>query len=362
MPVQVRAQDDSREDRLGEPVSPSAASHAVGVLTVPAGQGGVGRGLLEIVARLLAWCEPEPHPAWGDLVGALGSRQDGAPDRAWTIVVSDEAGFSPEPRGSVQSPLARAIAFDLSLDCNTLRQVSPQPFSRTSRGHALDALTIDNARRARITGVFADPDDATTLTLVLFAESRSESPGRWHAQPLATLRRAPSRGEPGPRFPLEFDLGEQWGGVLVAGADLVLGLEPGSDAISTGERLEDWGSKRVDALRVLGSGLDGRVWVWPGASGPESLVIGLPLARGSTDRRIADGLRTIFGGRLVWGRDLSGRATATLALGGDNRPAEPGDRMLSLRFITIAERTTLTVATDAADLDAAVETLADIPQ
>src|SRR5690606_32959337 len=133
---------------------------------------------------------------------------------------------------------------------------SPQPFSRTARGRALDALSIDNARRARLTGVYADPGDEETVTLVLFTESRAQAPGRWNARPLATITPAPLRGEdPRGAVPVQVDFGERWPGVVFAAADLALGLDAGSDTISGAERLEGFGLSRVGALRQLAAGL-----------------------------------------------------------------------------------------------------------
>ncbi len=355
----MSAQDQQAEDRPGEE---GLAGQAVCVLTIPGAQHEIGVELLTIAARVLAWVEPTPHAEWDQLFDALVSSQDGTADRAWTVQVRDEDGFWPEVQREVSPLLAQSVAFDLSLDCNAFRTASPQPFSRSSRGRVLDALMIDNARRARLSGVYADHDDTGVLTLVLFTESRAQQPGRWRAQPIARAQRAANRGDPEPPHPLEIDFGEQWEGVLYSLADLVLGLDPASEAISTRERLEAWGGRRVGAVRSIVTGFEGRVWVWSALSSPENIVVGLPLARGASARGIAGNLRTIFGQRLVWGRDEVGRATATLALIRENRPPAAGDRTLSMRFVTIVDRTTLTIVMEAGDLDDAVETLADIPQ
>ena len=276
-------------------------------------------------------------------------------------MLADDRGLGLEARESTVMPAAQTVAFDVALDCNTFRRASPQPFSRSAAGRVLDSLTIDNARRARLTGVFADPDDLSVMTLVLFTESRAEAPGRWQALRVGTAALAAHRGEPGAVRPIELDLRELWSGLLFSATDCVLGVDPACEGLSMEERLEAWGLQRVLSLRALGSGLDGRVWVWPGA-GEGGVVWSMPLARGATDRRVADALRGVFGQRLAWGRDDAGRATATLALVRENRAARAGDRTLSLRFITIAERATLTVATEAGDLDSAAEILAGIPQ
>jgi hypothetical protein len=303
----------------------------------------------------VAWGAGGLSPGWAGFGGEVASRGGDGPDGAWSLVMSD-GGLRAAAREGGEIPEAQAIAFDVSLDCNAFRAGSAQPFSRTARGRALDALTIDNARRARLTGLYADPDDRSAISLVLFTESRAEAPGRWHALPLATATMAPTRGDATPPLPVLIEFGGAWGGVVFAAADLALALDPGSGTISTEERFDAWGMVRTTALRQLASGLDGRVWVWPGQA-DGSVVCALGLSRGSTDRRVADGLRAVFGQRLRWARDDSGRVTATLTLGAGGGE---GVRTLSLRFITIADRTTLTVATDAADLDRSAETLADI--
>jgi hypothetical protein len=276
-------------------------------------------------------------------------------------VLGDDLGLGLAPREAATMPTAQTVAFDIALECNTLRSRSAQPFSRSARGRVLDSLRIDNARRARLTGIFGDPDDLSVMSVVLFTESRAEAPGRWRALRVGTVAMAASRGEPAPGRPVEVDFGELWTGLLFAAADGVLALDPACEGLSTEERLGAWGMQRVVSVRALASGLEGRVWVWSGV-GEGGVVCALPLSRGSTDRRVADGLRGVFGQRLSWDRDDAGRATGTLALVRENRAAREGDRTVVVRFIKIAERTTLTVATSAADLDSAVETLADIPQ
>lgn len=357
----------------GQGESAPEPREAVGTVAIPAVQGEVGERVFGLAGRVLGWCGlgdgGEQEAGWAELAGALGSggrvgpdtAGDSEADRGWSIVLADGGGLGLEARGAVGTPVEQTVAFDVALDCNTFRRASPQPFSRSAAGRVLDSLTIDNARRARLTGIFADPDDLSVMTLVLFTESRAEAPGRWQALRVGTAALAAQRGEPEVVRPIELDLRELWSGLLFSAADCVLGTDPACEGISMEERLEAWGLQRVLSLRALGSGLDGRVWVWPGA-GDGDLVWSLPLARGATDRRVADALRGVFGQRLVWGRDDAGRATATLALVRENRAARAGDRTLSLRFITIAERTTLTVATEAGDLDSAVEILAAIPQ
>lgn len=346
-------QDQASAADQGE--APAAVS--VGSVTVAGVQTDLGGHLLAVFSRTLGHAVVGEGSGWPGLAGALRDEADDT--RVWPLVIEGGGLLGVGAGEAAAAPAAQAIAFDVSLDCNALRAGLAQPFSRSRAGRVLDALTIDNARRARLTGIYADPDDTATLTLVLFSQSRSVAPGRWRAQPLATVRMAPSRGDIEPPRPVEFDFGEQWGGVVVAAADLGIGADPACEGISTEERLADWGAQKAGALRAIVSGLDGRVWLWPGAH-DGALVCGMPLARGTTDRRVADALRAVFARRLVWGRDPSGRATATLALTRENRPARDGDRTLSLRFITIVDRTTLTIATNASDLDAAAETLADV--
>ena len=76
------------------------------------------------------------------------------------------------------------------------------------------------------------------ISLVLFTESRAQPPGRWQANPLATISMAPNRGDPKPPLPVLVDFGERWVGVVFALADLALAVDPESDTISTIERFD----------------------------------------------------------------------------------------------------------------------------
>ncbi|MCC7388191.1 MAG: hypothetical protein IT431_05440 [Phycisphaerales bacterium] len=347
-----------QEAQPGAREAEGAGETVVGGVLIPAGASGPGGHLVPLLGRAVAWGAGGHSAAWAGFGGEVASRGADGPDGAWSLVMSD-GGLRAAAREGGVAPEAQLVAFDISLDCNGFRAGSAQPFSRTARGRALDALTIDNARRARLTGLYADPDDRSVMSVVLFTESRAEAPGRWHALPLAAVTMAQTRGDATPPLPVLIEFGEAWGGVVFAAADLALALDPGSGTISSVERFDAWGMVRTTALRQLASGLDGRVWAWPGQA-EGSVVCALGLSRGSTDRRVADALRTVFGQRLRWAREDSGRVTATLTLGGEGGEGGEGTRALSLRFITIADRTMLTVATDAADLDRSAETLADI--
>lgn len=339
----------------GEGAPPDEARAVpVGEVVIPGGGSELSADLLSVLGRAVGWAADDCSAAWAAL-GVTVAEGSGGGDRAWTLSLDDGA-IRPDPREPGTEAAPRPVAFDISMDCNAFRAGSPQPFSRTPRGRALDALTIDNARRARLAAIYPDPDDRTSLTLALFTESRAQKPGRWHAQMLATITLAPRRGEPKPPAPVQLDFGDRWEGVVFSMADLALGLDPDSDTLSSAERFEAWGALRSAGLRRLAGSFDGRVWAWPGEA-EGSVVCSLTLAKGMTERRAAEGLRTVFGGRLRWAHEDSGRVTATLSLPGDGAATA---RTLVMRFISIADRPTLTVATAPGDLDAAATVLAGI--
>ncbi|QKK08342.1 MAG: hypothetical protein HND58_09200 [Planctomycetota bacterium] len=153
--------------------------------------------------------------------------------------------------------------------------------------------------------------------------------------------------------------------MAMALADLVLATDPETGSISARERFEAWGLPRTAAVERLARAFDGRVWLWSGgpgdSAGGPTVVAALPLVRSSADRDIARALGSLFGRRLVWTRDSTGRATATLAFKADNSPPAEGDRTVSMRFVTIVDRTTLVVSTEASALDDAATRLAEIP-
>ncbi len=330
----------------------------VGMVTLGESAPGVRAQLRDFGARLIQWLGPADSDTRAGLVSTLTTDQAAT----WSAMLDDQTGLTYRRVETEPGPTG-VFPLDLSLDCNLFRQVSPQPFSRTPRGRALDALTIDNARTARLALVPTDNAERPDLfTLVLFAQSRGEKPGRWHAQPLAEITLAPTRDPDSPRSrPLEFDFGDRRVGVAMALADLVLALEPETDSISGRERFEAWGQTKSSAVQRLAGVLDGRAWIWSGGSSDAALVAGFTLGRASDDREVARSLGVLFGRRLVWSRDADGRATATLALKRENTPPADTDRTVSMRFIEILGRSTLVVATDAADLGAATRTLAAIP-
>lgn len=307
----------------------------------------------------LGWDEDEPRAG---LIEALGGDQAAT----WGVGLAGTAGPTLRPL-EAGGGAAAVFPFDLSFDCNLFRDRSPHPFSRTTRGRVLDALQIDNARTARLSIVPSqDEDHPGRLSLVLFSQSRGEVPGTWHALPLATIDDAPTRdAAAAPGHPVELDLGEGRVGVAMALADLVLAIDPETESISARERFEAWGLPRTAAVERLARNLDGRVWLWSGGPGDSAggppVVAALPLVRSSADRDVARALGSLFGRRLVWTRDSTGRATATLAFKADNSPPAEGDRTVSTRFVTIVDRTTLVVSTDASALDGAATRLAEIP-
>ncbi|MDQ7014440.1 MAG: hypothetical protein Q9O74_11175 [Planctomycetota bacterium] len=337
----------------------------VGMVTLGESSPGVRAQLRDIGARLIVWLGPGDSDTWAGVASTLSTDQAGT----WSAMFDNETGLTLRPvkteRGS-----SGVFPLDLSLNCNTFRQASPQPFSRTPRGRVLDALTIDNARTARLSLVPAadaeDADDAEQsggFTLVLFAQSRGEKPGQWHAQPIAQLALAPTR-KPDPTGrprPLELNFGNRRVGVAMVLADLVLALDPETDSISRSERFEAWGLTKSSAVQRLAGLLDGRVWIWSGGASDTAIVAAVPLTRASGDRDVARALGVLFGRRLVWSRGADGRATATLAFKRENTPPAATDRTVSMRFIEILGRSTLVVATDAADLGKSTKTLAEIP-
>jgi hypothetical protein len=327
---------------------------ACGTLTIPEPQTQLARELLRISAGVLAWSDPDAAEEWQSVVRSLSDPVKGA---AWRISHSDAGAFQLSPLPDAEAP--PSVAFDLALDLNALRRSSSQPFSRSVRGRSLDALGVDNARRARLAAVPGAEDAVDTLTLVLFSESRAGPPGRWQAVPFGRVRTAPTTGGASGAAPIEVDFGQEWGGVLVTVTDLVLAGSTSPDKISTDERLLAWGTDRIDALRGFASAMEGRMWLWRGA-GEAEWCCALPLRAGATDRAVAGRLRLLLGTRLEWSRDDSGRSLATLDLTPPNRaPADAGPKLL-LRFISIADRAFLAAAPTAESLDAAPEVLAKL--
>lgn len=328
-------------------------AHSFGRLEIAPDPSPLGAGVVRFVATAVEWVSGDPASAWSRCSSV--ARADNHGGIVWRIDVDDAGGLTVSPEHGDAAP-AQSV-FEASLDVNEFRRVSPGPFSRTARGRALDALSLDNARRARLACVAASPEEDAPLSLVVFYESRAEAPGRWHAQPLATVALAPVRGEAPPQHPLEVDFGEQWGPLAFAMTDLALGLDPDSATISTEERFSAWGVERLGRLRGLLSGAEAKAWVWVGEDGP---VVGVPLVRASAERVVADQLRSVFGLRLAWTRDEAGRATGTVGLTRENRRPVEGDRTLSIRLIRIADRTVLTMAAGPGDLDAAPAILAKL--
>lgn len=330
---------------------------AIGALTVGETDDPGVSAFRRVVAAGLRWlCGTRP-----DDIDAAGDVLAGHDPATWSVGVSD-AGFVLADSGSPEW-VASVFPFDLSVDCNALREASPQPFSRTVRGRVLDALFIDNARKARLSVVPSEDDgEPGTHRLVLFAQSRGRKPGAWEAVPLAGLALAPSRHEPPePGHPVELDFGEHRHAVLRAMTDLVLATDESSTAISTAERFEAFGELRTSAVMRLARAIDGRAWCWLTEGQEAGLTAAFPLARGAADRDVAAALGLLFQRRIAWAREPSGRVTATFACKRDNAPAEESDPTLSMRFIEIAGRTTLVVSTEAAALDHAAEALAEIP-
>ncbi len=214
----------------------------VGGVLIPAGASGPGGHLVPLLGRAVAWGAGGLSPGWAGFGEEVASRGGDGPDGAWSLVMSD-GGLRAAAREDGEIPEAQAIAFDVSLDCNAFRAGSAQPFSRTARGRALDALTIDNARRARLTGLYADPDDRSAISLVLFTESRAEAPGRRHALPLAT---ATMGADPGRRH------------AAAAGADRVRrgvgrgGVRGGGPGVGVGPGERD--DQHGGAVRRVGHG------------------------------------------------------------------------------------------------------------
>ncbi|HZW11356.1 MAG TPA: hypothetical protein VFF69_15740 [Phycisphaerales bacterium] len=327
---------------------PQSRGAACGVLTVPEARTPLARDVLRAGASLLAWSRPEPGDAWRELAVRLGADEGAS---AWSVLQTEGGALEPSARAAEDAEAN--VVFDVAFDLNGLRRISDQPFSRGGRGRALDALGIDNARRARLVGV-PSPDGADqSLTLAIFSESRAGPPGRWQAVPFARVRAAP--GGAG-RAVIEVDFGQEWGGVLVTIADLAL-ARANPDARSTDERLSAWGADRVEALGGFAKGLQGRVLLWRGEE-PGAWCAAFPLRSGATDRTVAPQLRALFGERLEWTRDTSGRSTATLDLAPADGAHARAPAELRMRFIAIADRGYLVAAPTEELLHSAPEVLA----
>lgn len=334
----------------------------VGMLSLGEAPSRAQAELRRVVAGALVWLGWDESNKWAGVIGALG----GTEGATWSVGVPESSGLTLRPVESGDRA-AGVFPFDLSFDCNQFRDQSPHPFSRTVRGRVLDALQIDNARTSRLSIVPSqDEEHPGRQSLVLFSQSRGEAPGAWHAVQLAAIEDAPTRDEAAAQGrPVELDFGEGRVGVAMAIADLVLATDPASESISARERFEAWGLTKTAAVDRLARALDGRVWLWSAGAGVSAdgsaVVAAFPLVRSSADRDVARTLGTLFARRLVWTRDPTGRATATLALKADNSPPAEGERTLSMRFVTIVNRVTLVVSTEASALDGAVTELAEIP-
>lgn len=355
----VMAGGGAHAQEAAEPAPP------VGMLSLGATPSRAQAQLRRVAAGTLDWLGWGERDGWAGVAGALAGERGAT----WSFSLADASGLTLRPVGASDGA-AGVFPFDLSFDCNLFRNRSPHPFSRTVRGRVLDALQIDNARTARLSIVPSQNEEHPgRLSLVLFSQSRGQVPGTWRATPLAVIDDAPTRDTEAARgHPVELDFGEGRVGVAMAIADLVLATDPASEAISSRERFEAWGLTKAAAVDRLARAFDGRVWLWSAGARGEgdagdapTVVAALPLVRSSADRDVARALGSLFGRRLVWARDSTGRATATLALKADNAPPAEGDRTLSMRFVTIVNRVTLVVSTEASALDEAATPLAEIP-
>ncbi|MBK7406079.1 MAG: hypothetical protein IPJ41_16105 [Phycisphaerales bacterium] len=304
----------------------ASAPPPVGRISVGTERSPLETRVLRLIGASASWVEGSVAGAsadspWRRWVERMA--KDAPPTGTWDLILDEKDVLGVREPGEVPAD----AALELSIDLNAFRGQSPQPFSRSMRGRALDALSLDNARRARLSFLPASPEDDGPLAAVLFYESRSEQPGRWHAQPIAEVAEAPYRGEAPPESPLQIDFGEQWGAFALSMTDLAL------------------------------TGLEGRVWAWVGVEGP---VLAAPLARGASDRTVAGQMQSVFGLRLAWAREPSGRATGRLALIEAARLPQQEDPQVLVRFIRIADRTILVVATGEADLDGAATVLAKL--
>lgn len=340
--------------RVVPAVAQEEPAQAWGTLLVQPGEAEAGREALRTLSAALAWWGMEGEPGGEGLVEYLESPPQEGPGKRWRLVASGDGSLGLSAPVPAQDQLPATVTLDLLADLNGLRRLSEHPFSRSRRGRALDALGLDNARRARISLLDASPDPGP-LTLALFSESRAEPPGRWHAIPLGAVSLGP---ESRPRA-LHVDLSKQWEGLVLSAADLALGLSSSSDASSTAERLSRWGSARVDALRSIAGATDGRAWVWRTEGG---LCAAFPLQHGQSDRTLAPKLRAVLGRRLEWHRADAAPPTGSVGLTVNDRPPAQGDRTLALRFITIRGRSALVVATESAALEGAPAVLADLSQ
>ncbi len=316
------------------PGQDDAEAPAWGLLCVSDDQPQAAGELLTIAGGVLGWASGES--AWEDVAARLANPDAERGAVAWRLVCSGSDALIPA-RDAGEASLSDSFSFDLAADLNALRRLSEQPFSRSVRGRSLDALGIDNARRARLSGVLPASDDG--LSIVLFSESRSQGPGRWHPETVATVRLASGGGEE--TKVLELDFGGQWEGVGFTLADLCLAMDPASGAISPQERFAAWGAPRVGALRGLLARLGPAVWIWRDPGG-EGVAAAVPLRRATTQREVASDLRAVLGARLSWERDPSAERVGTLALTIDAGP--DADRRLSVRFVTAGGRTVLAIA------------------
>lgn len=327
-----------------EDQQPPASLERVGLITLGRADSPLSRLFFDVGGSLLHWVGAEEG---GGLAALAESLKTGDGGGFW--IRAGATGMLELDAGDGIAP--GAFLLDVSLDSNLFRTVSAQPFSRTPRGRALDALAIDNTRRARLAVAPMEEGAEHPLAMVLFTESRSEPPGRWRAIRLGGLREAPILGSAPP--PLEIDLGPMLSEVLFTGADLALALEPGAEP--TGPlRFEEWGGVRTTALRTLAETLSGRTWLWREGEG---LVLALPLKPRAAQRDAGRALGVVLGKRLSWTRDEPGRATGEIRFEADAAGAEP-DALV--RLITVAGRSALVLSGDRAALDAAPAMLADL--